>query len=309
MLIFTFVSTIILLAFVLTNNRIRFDNYVNENVVKDVSKANELFKERIEELKVESLNMAVQLSSNQNVIKAIETKDSQKIIDSLKPLLQNTNLEFVTVSDEKGIALARTHQPDKKGDSVINQANIKTAVEGSANSQIETGTEVKLSARAGAPVKNEQGEIIGVVSAGYRLDTNTIVDYIKAKFNCEATIFLGDTRLSTTVEKDGKRAIGTQISQSVFQALSKSNTYIGKADILGLSYMTHYSNLVSKDGKTIGILFTGKNNMDTEAFKRSSIINSLVGAIGILILYALILYLYIDNKFNKKRCYDNSYCV
>jgi methyl-accepting chemotaxis protein len=277
----------------------RFDNYVNENVVKDVSKANELFKERIEELKVESLNMAVLLSSNQNVIRAIETKDSQRIIDSLKPLLQNTSLEFITVSDEKGIALARTHQPDKKGDSVINQANIKNALEGNANSQIETGTEVKLASRAGAPVKDEQGKIIGVISAGYRLDTNTVVDYIKTKLNCEATIFLGDTRISTTVEKDGKRIIGTQISQSVFQALSKSNTYIGKADILGLPYMTYYSNLVSKDGKSIAILFTGKNSMEIEVFKKNSVINSVVVATGILLLYALILYLYIDYKISK----------
>ena len=61
---------------------------------------------------------------------------------------------------------------------------------------------------------------MGVVSSGYRLDTETFVDEIKALTGIEATVFLGDERLSTTVAGrlgewielggSGRQAVGQQ---------------------------------------------------------------------------------------------------
>ena len=124
---------------------------------------------------------------------------------------------------KKVTVLARTHEPEKKGDSVLNQANVKIALEGKANSQVEPGTQVKLAARSGVPVKNEKGEIIGVISTGYRLDSNEIVDYIKSKFNCDATIFLGDTRIATTIIKDNERVVGTKLDPDIAKIVLANN--------------------------------------------------------------------------------------
>ena len=46
--------------------------------------------------------MATQLSLNPTVIKAIETKDTQRILEDLKPIVETSNIEFITISDEKG---------------------------------------------------------------------------------------------------------------------------------------------------------------------------------------------------------------
>lgn len=58
-------------------------------------------------------------------------------------------------------------------------------------------TVVKLSARAGVPVEeNAAGKIVGVVSAGYVVGNDAIVDKAKAMFATDFTLFLGDTRIA-----------------------------------------------------------------------------------------------------------------
>ena len=197
------------------------------------------------------------------------------------------------------MVLARTHEPEKKGDSVLNQENVKIALEGKANSQVEPGTQVKLAARSGVPVKNEKGEIIGVISTGYKLDSNEIVDYIKSKFNCDATIFLEDTRIATTIIQNNNRVIGTKLNPDIAKIVLGNNSYSGNSEILGMKYATTYSPIVGDGNKVVGIVFTGKNKTESDVFKVSFIIESIIVACIILIIFSIIVYIYIDNKISK----------
>ena len=68
---------------------------------------------------------------------------------------------------------------DKKGDNVADQANVKKALGGQASVGVEEGTLVKLSLRAGYPVK-AGNEIVGSVTAGLNLSSdNTFVDSLE----------------------------------------------------------------------------------------------------------------------------------
>lgn len=299
LLLFIFAIIILLAGSVLTINAIKFNSYSSNNNKNEVLRANYLLSDKINELKNESMNIGNQLSFNSTVIKLVEEKNSDELLNELKIILKNSNVEFVTVTDEKGNVIVRTHEPDKKGDSVINQANVKNAILGKSNSQVESGTQVKLAARSGIPVKDEKGNIIGVISVGYRLDSDSVVDYIKEKYNCDATIFLGDVRISTTLIKDGNRAVGTKLDDKISKVVLDNNSYSGEADILGSKYDTMYTPILGDDNKVIGILFTGKSKVEGQMVLRSFITSTIVSSLIILLLFGIVVYLYISNTISK----------
>ncbi|MDP4178751.1 MAG: methyl-accepting chemotaxis protein [Bacillota bacterium] len=290
----TFAVMTLLVGLIIVNNIIKFTTFTDSNITSDITKSDNLFKLRIDDLKKNSINTALQLSYNPNVIKAIESKDTQTIINTLKPIIEKSDIEFVTVTDENGTVLARTHEPDKKGDSVSNQINVKTALNGTANSQIEAGTQVKLAARSGAPIKNENGKIIGAISVGYRLDTNNIVDYIKTNLGCDASIFLGDTRISSTITKNGKRIIGTKINTDIGKVVFSNKKYIGNTNINGINYNVAYSPILGENNKVIGVIVTAKDKTQTDVYKINFIVSSIAISLVLFLIFGIALYIYIN---------------
>lgn len=90
-----------------------------------------------------------------------------------------------------------------------------------------------------------------------------IVDAISAKYGCTATFFarVGDTfvRTSTSIMKDGKRAVGTILDPAgpVIVNILKREPFYGMVDILGKMYETGYEPIIDTMGEVIGIYYTG----------------------------------------------------
>jgi two-component system, NtrC family, sensor kinase len=96
-----------------------------------------------------------------------------------------------------------------------------------------------------------------------------IVDAIKQQvFRDEAykgkeigtvTIFLGDLRISTNVKReDGSRAVGTQLSSSVCDAvLERGETWAAPAFVVNDWYITAYEPIHDPAQKIIGVLYVG----------------------------------------------------
>ena len=94
----------------------------------------------------------------------------------------------------------------------------------------------------------------------YALNGDTrLVDTIKDLFGGTATIFMGDTRISTNVlNKDGTRAVGTQLKGPVHNVIfQKKASYRGVAEILGKSYFVAYDPIKNAQGEVIGVLYVG----------------------------------------------------
>ena len=86
-----------------------------------------------------------------------------------------------------------------------------------------------------------------------------LVDAVKAKFGGATTIFLGDQRIATNVQKaDGSRALGTRLTPgpAYERVLRQGLSYRGETEILGTSYLALYEP-ISRDGVVIGLLFAG----------------------------------------------------
>lgn len=94
-----------------------------------------------------------------------------------------------------------------------------------------------------------------------------IVDQFAGNTGIQATIFAGDTRVTTTVIDDnGNRQTGTQASEQVIEAVFLSNeSFIGSAKVAGKKADTYYTPLVDSTGKTIGMWFVGIYNYELDA--------------------------------------------
>ncbi|WP_396593126.1 methyl-accepting chemotaxis protein [Brevundimonas sp. R86498] len=96
---------------------------------------------------------------------------------------------------------------------------------------------------------------------GTALNNNfTPVDQIKTLVGGTATVFMGDTRVTTNVKKpDGSRAVGTPLAPGpVYDAVLKAGqSYRGEADILGTPFFTAYDPIKNARGEVIGILYVG----------------------------------------------------
>ncbi len=104
-----------------------------------------------------------------------------------------------------------------------------------------------------------QGDRMSVGQTGLN-DFFEPVDKIKTLVGGTATVFMGDTRITTNVVKpDGSRAVGTPLAKGpVYDAvLTNGQTYRGKADILGKPFFVAYDPIKNANGEVIGILYVG----------------------------------------------------
>lgn len=87
-----------------------------------------------------------------------------------------------------------------------------------------------------------------------------IVDSITNQSGILATIFSGDTRVSTTVTNDqNERSLGTKASDKVINTVLKNNkTFKGSTIINNRAAVTYYVPLQDKSGKVVGMWFVGE---------------------------------------------------
>ncbi len=104
-----------------------------------------------------------------------------------------------------------------------------------------------------------------LMAGGYVVNGNfELPDKIKEIFGGTATIFMGDTRVSTNVLKpDGSRAIDTKLVGAAYDAVIKEGKpYRGEAKILDVPYFTAYDPIKNSKGEVIGVLYVGVKESD-----------------------------------------------
>jgi len=87
-----------------------------------------------------------------------------------------------------------------------------------------------------------------------------LVDAVKSVTGGVATIFAGDTRIATNVQRpDGSRAVGTKLAQgpAYAAALGRGETYRGENVILDVKHLTIYRPVRDRAGQVAGLLFVG----------------------------------------------------
>jgi methyl-accepting chemotaxis protein len=114
----------------------------------------------------------------------------------------------------------------------------------------------------GTPMRISGGNLL---AGDYVVNNNfELPDQIKRIFGGSATVFMGDTRVSTNVSNpDGSRAIGTKLKGPAYDAVIKEGKpYRGVVQILDVPYFTAYDPIKNDKGEVIGVLYVGEKQSE-----------------------------------------------
>ncbi|NWB84322.1 Cache 3/Cache 2 fusion domain-containing protein [Pseudomonas gingeri] len=142
--------------------------------------------------------------------------------------------------------------------------------------------------RLPAPYQGEStavnGRMVPELLLGGQAQTNNfeLVDRVTSSQGGSATLFskVGSdfVRISTNVQFEGKRAIGTLLDPNGLPsaAIRKGQAFYGQVDILGNPYLTGYEPILDEQKRTVGIWYVGyKADMQAlqESIAKSRILN------------------------------------
>ncbi|MCH5249975.1 MAG: cache domain-containing protein [Lachnospiraceae bacterium] len=148
-----------------------------------------------------------------------------------------------------------------------------------------------------------ESQLMEIVESGASVDSEDItllLDELKEDLGCEFTIFNGDVRAYTTILQDGKRAVGTKLSEKLAAiVLEQGKSYVGEAQILGVDHVCSYIPTKDENGKVNGLLFAGIS-MQNATGQINKTINTVIIVGGILVVVGLILLsAYIRHRVSK----------
>lgn len=209
----------------------------------------------------------------------------RQILDPIfKELKEKESIDVLEIGNVTGKVLYRAHDPEAFGDSKKDNVLVQKALSGEITSGADKG-ESGFALRSVLPIK-VGGQIVGTVAAGFSFD-NEAVDLIKEITGTEATIFVHNKRVATTIVNDkGERQIGTtQDDTTITDTVLKDNeTYRGNAKVLGVPFLVSYQPIIDTKGESIGMLFVGLNQEDTFAFKHKFLsLQLMIGIIGLVV--------------------------
>jgi two-component system NtrC family sensor kinase len=299
LIIVVFISTIYMIVGVqLISNRIVSE--AQDKVRHDLNAARELYLSNLEQI-----NSTVRINASRFfLIDALSTGDASMAYHELQRIRQNENLDVLTLTDETGEVILRTSFFDSTGDDqsdnelvkavleyevpvsttlivsgdelnqesplLANQAHMTFIDTPLARERDETEETSGMMLLAGAPIFDNENNLMGVLYGGTLLNRNFgLVDKVKETVFEElqyegkdigtATIFQDDVRISTNVEnQDGTRALGTRVTEEVYnQVVGHGQPWIGRAYVVNDWYITAYEPIRDIAGKIIGILYVG----------------------------------------------------
>lgn len=123
-----------------------------------------------------------------------------------------------------------------------------------------------------------------------------LVDHLAELTGDTVTLFLGDTRVATTVRSvNGERAVGTKVSDIVAQTVLKDGQiYLGEANVVGQLYQTAYEPIRDSNGDIIGIFYVGISRSYTQAFIVNSLIRVASFGLGLTVIVVLLTWFFIQ---------------
>ena len=216
-------------------------NFGNDSARDQLQISRNTVQMTVENYTEEQESLSKMIALNVSLAQALADKDTLALKAFAKEIIKGPMVDLVTICDTQGFVLARGHS-ETVGDKLETGIVTLPLTRNRAVIGLDTGHSVPLLLGSGTPIRHN-GQIVGVVVAGMDISSGEFVKKIKASLNVENTIFLDNTRISTTVMRDGKPAVGTtmdnaQILDGVYRS---GKTVFSRNLIAGQEYETQYS--------------------------------------------------------------------
>ena len=243
-----------------------------------------------------NLDVALRASQDPQVVSAILAGDTQQLLNVLTPIGNAWGIYGLTVTDANAVALARTNAPNQFGDTIA-LPHILGALDGYTNTAHGALGGKEVTIRTAVPIIH-QGEVIGSLVANYALDTDAAVQRLGQRFGAIVTVFGIENRTITSLastlinQATGQPAIGTQLNQRIADIMLDSRAeYTARLVIFGNQVGAVYLPLLDNDGQLFGVLFVGLEEQFLVTGLNEIIFGMVgIGAIGVLLLFALMLW-------------------
>lgn len=288
------VISVVALSALLVSTQIRRDmeEQIRENALQRASAAREI----IGQYEAKALSHSRTIALNPAIIESTAARNHDQLLAITKPLMEQGGLEYLVITGPDGTVLVRTHAPDQYNDSIANQANIRKALEGEDSVGIEEGKVVKLSVRAGAPIRDKTGNIIGVVSTGYVLSQQTITETIKRILGADMVITLGSEVVASTLEGKANEEMSSRLAASkLLERLPEQAGRVDGQERLGeRHYHVVYLPLIGAAGKAIGTITAA---LPTDYIHRTiEATNILLGFVAAIMILLVLLTQYFQSR-------------
>ncbi len=228
------------------------------------------------------------VTKNDELAKAVAEGNTDAIKKIARDLEALPIIELVTICDANGKVLARGHS-DRAGDT-LGASRLSSATplkEGNAVAGMEPGTITRLTLASGAPLVH-QGQRVGAIILGEIISSGEFVNRIKKMMGVECTVFLGDTRVTTTVMRDGKPFINTPLNNSKISdaVLQRGETVRSPSVINGQQYTSIYWPWKDMSGKIAGMFFIGYPLAEAQAMQRTVVLFFIITGVvlGIILI-------------------------
>jgi methyl-accepting chemotaxis protein len=285
-------SIVITCVFALGISFISFSQLIEKRTVDEtraiqaiIAKTQELEKEKM-------LEFGRELSGSENLALHLSMGDQMSVEKLAKDFRTQFNIDTVTITDEKGIVVARGHS-NKAGDDIGNRPSIQAALADkpmTSGMLLEPTAVVPFSIRCDMPVKAGH-KVVGVLSLGSSIGTEKYVDNLKNLSGMDFTLFNNDTRVMTTLmDASGKRLVGTKLQDAevLDKVLKEGQIVVKDLTLFGKPFNTVYWPVKDMTGKIVGMWFLG-DPMDEQIEDLMRIIMIVVSCSAILTLILVIL--------------------
>jgi len=171
-----------------------------------------------------------------------------------------SGFDFIDVFDQRGLPVVSS-APIKDGAAAENnRPTVQQALSGKSGAGFERDPSGRFTLGGSSPIKDGD-RVIGCVLVGKFIQGEEFVDRVKKIFDVECTLFNGDTRVVTTIVRDGKRFIGTKMDNPAVleTVLNRGGEFFNRNVIGGKQYDTAYWPLRDASGKTEGMGFIGRD--------------------------------------------------
>lgn len=298
------ISIILVVLIAVLFSSLEFIRLMKDQANVQAIKGVEGLSQQIDSKKENAKDIAVLLSTNKQIINAVNRQDTPELGKEVAKITKNINMDFMVFTDANGVVLFRSNDVAKYGDNITKQDSVKNALSGKEVVFVEKGLDAPLLISAGYPIRNDSGKIIGAVSTGYRLDKNDLLDECKVVLQTDLTIFCDNIRISTTIENNGARVIGTELAPAIANVvLNQKKDYSGEAEIIGQNYITYYLPILDSGNNAIGVLFAGRSmaqfNSDLQGIIVTIVIISAIAILAVVVLSLLFVRGFISKPLQK----------
>ncbi|MCL1916535.1 MAG: methyl-accepting chemotaxis protein [Desulfovibrionaceae bacterium] len=238
------------------------------------------------------LQAAKMLTTMPQLITALQAGDAANARFIAAQSVQQLALDAVTVTDAKGIVVARGHS-DRAGDDISNRSTMQAAISGIVKVGVlfEPNAVIPFSIRCDAPIYAPNKALIGVLSLAVSLGTEAHIDSMKRLTGLECALFSGNTCVMTTIkDANGKRAIGTtpEDSELTDRVLKKGEPVHRKFNFFGVPHTTIYWPAKDINGDIIGMWFIGESLFEWIEDKQQAVMIASACVAGVALALALL---------------------